>query len=184
MVSYMVGKRAKRRTKDEGRYISLFWKYPKLTVLFITIVETALYFDRGAIAVRYKTTLNNFQSAIPKIQFFWGLDAIEEGVIASIFTVGTKKLHKILIRRFHVCISSMGSHWHACSHKRKNSANNINSSESHGMGIIYFCYLCSWLWFYGNTHKKTKMGLLCVYDLPILCRLRRSSNYFTWVYDS
>ncbi len=138
MVSYMVGKRAKRRTKDEGRYISLFWKYPKLTVLFITIVETSLYFDRGAIAVRFKTMLNNFQSAIPKIQFFWGLDAIEEGIIASIFTVGTKKLYKFLIRRFYVCISSMGSHWHACSHKRKNSANNINSFRKSWLGDYLF----------------------------------------------
>jgi MFS family permease len=67
----------KKKNKSKRGYIKLFWIFPKLTLLYLTIVEVAIYFDRGAVA-----------AVLPKIKANWHLRREEEGAIASIFTVG------------------------------------------------------------------------------------------------
>ncbi|KAL0487637.1 sphingolipid transporter SPNS1 [Acrasis kona] len=59
------------------KYIKFFWRFPKITVFFIMVVEIMLYFDRGVIA-----------SLLPHVKSNWGLNSIEEGAIASVFTIG------------------------------------------------------------------------------------------------
>ncbi|KAL0477585.1 hypothetical protein AKO1_015408, partial [Acrasis kona] len=63
--------------KRSHGYIALFWSYPVLTLIFLALVQTLLFIDRGAIAaVLHNAAIN------------WRLSSSEQGIISSAFTVG------------------------------------------------------------------------------------------------